>query len=159
MITRDIDAFIAVARTLKPDFGPATARAAFLVSPDGFVRAEQSAQDNRYMADPGAFDADAALREHHALQLFHQGRILVDRPHSLVPPVLPFRLHDRCGHHQRNELRERAAQRFDPLLPVGRKNRRVELAFRHDQRDDRADDRRRKRGARRNQADQNRIHD
>ena len=67
MITRDIDAFIAVARTLKPDFGPATARAAFLVSPDGFVRAEQSAQDNRYMADPGAFDADAALREHHAL--------------------------------------------------------------------------------------------
>lgn len=67
MITRDIDAFIAVACTLKPDFGPATARAAFLVSPDGFVRAEQSAQDNRYMADPGAFDADAALREHHAL--------------------------------------------------------------------------------------------
>ena len=67
MITRDIDAFIAVARTLKPDFGPATARAAFLVSPDGFVRAEQSAQDNRYMADQGAFDADAALREHHAL--------------------------------------------------------------------------------------------
>lgn len=49
MITRDIDAFIAVACTLKPDFGPATARAAFLVSPDGFVRAEQSAQDNRYM--------------------------------------------------------------------------------------------------------------
>ena len=59
MITRDIDAFIAVARTLKPDFGPATARAAFLVSPDGFVRAEQSALDNRYMADAGAFDADA----------------------------------------------------------------------------------------------------
>lgn len=67
MITRDIDAFIAVACTLKPDFGPATARAAFLVSPDGFVRAEQSAQDNRYMADAGAFDVDAALREHHAL--------------------------------------------------------------------------------------------
>ena len=67
MITRDIDAFIVFARTLKPDFGPATARAAFLVSPDGFVRAEQSAQDNRYMADAGAFDADAALREHHAL--------------------------------------------------------------------------------------------
>ena len=43
MITRDIDAFIAVARTLKPDFGPATARAAFLVSPDGFVRAQRDA--------------------------------------------------------------------------------------------------------------------
>lgn len=67
MITRDIDAFIAFARTLQADFGPATARAAFLVSPDGFVRADQSAQDNRYMADAGAFDAEAALREHHAL--------------------------------------------------------------------------------------------
>ena len=34
MITRDIDAFIAVACTLKPDFGAATARAAFLVCGD-----------------------------------------------------------------------------------------------------------------------------
>ena len=67
MITRDIDAFIAHARTLASDVGPATARAAFLVSPDGFMRAEQSAQDNRYMADAGVFDAGAALREHHAL--------------------------------------------------------------------------------------------
>ncbi|WFC42514.1 arginine deiminase-related protein [Pseudoxanthomonas sp. SE1] len=67
MITRDIDAFIAHARTLASDFGPATARAAFLVSPYGFMRAEQSAQDNRYMADAGVFDTGAALREHHAL--------------------------------------------------------------------------------------------
>ena len=67
MITRDIDAFITHARTLASDFGPATARAAFLVSPDGFMRAEQSAQDNRYMADAGVFDTGAALREHHAL--------------------------------------------------------------------------------------------
>ena len=67
MITRDIDAFIAVARTLKPDFGPATARAAFLVSPDGFVRAEQSAQDNRYMADAAAFDAARASAQHRDL--------------------------------------------------------------------------------------------
>ena len=67
MITRDIAAFSAHVRTLAPDVGPATARAAFLVSPDGFMRAEQSAQDNRYMADAEAFDAGAALREHHAL--------------------------------------------------------------------------------------------
>ena len=52
---------------LAPDFGAATARAAFLVSPEGFMRAEQSAQDNRYMAGAGAFDAEAALREHRAL--------------------------------------------------------------------------------------------
>ena len=68
MLTRDIAAFTAFARSLAPDVGPATARAAFLVSPDGFMRAEQSAQDNRYMADAGAFDTGAALREHHALQ-------------------------------------------------------------------------------------------
>lgn len=67
MITRDVADFVAHARTLAPDVGPATARAAFLVSPDGFMRAEQSAQDNRYMAGAEAFDADAALREHHAL--------------------------------------------------------------------------------------------
>ncbi len=67
MITRDIAAFTTHARMLAPDFGAATARAAFLVSPEGFVRAEQSAQDNRYMAGAGAFDAEAALREHRAL--------------------------------------------------------------------------------------------
>jgi hypothetical protein len=68
MITRDIAAFTAFATTLAADFGPATARSAFLVSPDGFVRAEQSAQDNRYMADAAGFDTGAALREHRALQ-------------------------------------------------------------------------------------------
>lgn len=67
MITRDIAAFTAHASMLAPDFGAATARAAFLVSPEGFMRAEQSAQDNRYMAGAGAFDAEAALREHRAL--------------------------------------------------------------------------------------------
>ena len=67
MITRDIAAFTTHASLLAPDFGAATARAAFLVSPEGFMRAEQSAQDNRYMAGAGAFDAEAALREHRAL--------------------------------------------------------------------------------------------
>ncbi|MGY1410513.1 arginine deiminase-related protein [Luteimonas sp. A611] len=67
MITRDIAAFAAFARSSQPDFGPATARAAFLVSPDGFARAADSAADNRYMADAGAFDAVRALHEHRAL--------------------------------------------------------------------------------------------
>lgn len=69
MITRDIAAFVAHARTLAPDFGPATARAAFLVSPDGFARADESARDNRYMAQAAAFDAAAALAEHRALHV------------------------------------------------------------------------------------------
>ena len=52
MITRDPSEFFAFASGLAPDFGPATARAAFLVAPDGFALALQSAQDNRYMVGP-----------------------------------------------------------------------------------------------------------
>ena len=66
MITRDIAAFLAFAQTCEPDFGPVVARAAFLVSPDGFARADESASDNRYMAADG-FDAQRALLEHRAL--------------------------------------------------------------------------------------------
>ena len=68
MITRDIDTFLAFARDTLPDFGPATARAAFLVAPDGFALAEQSAQDNAYMADAAAFDAVRASAQHRDLQ-------------------------------------------------------------------------------------------
>jgi hypothetical protein len=68
MITRDLEAFFAFARDVATDFGPATARAAFLVAPDGFALAEQSAQDNQYMADAAAFDAARASAEHRDLQ-------------------------------------------------------------------------------------------
>ena len=67
MITRNIDEFLAAARQLAPDFGPATARAAFLVAPDGFRLAEQSAADNRYMAQATGFDAGRASQQHRAL--------------------------------------------------------------------------------------------
>ena len=68
MITRDTDAFLDFARRCAPDFGPATAKAAFLVAPDGFVRAEQSATDNRYMADAASYDAARASAQHRTLQ-------------------------------------------------------------------------------------------
>ncbi|WP_149194668.1 arginine deiminase-related protein [Luteimonas suaedae] len=68
MITCDPEAFLAYARDCAPDFGPATAKAAFLVAPDGFARAEQSAGDNRYMADADAFDAARACAQHRDLQ-------------------------------------------------------------------------------------------
>lgn len=67
MITHDTQAFLAHARDLAPDFGPPTARAAFLVAPDGFALAEQSAADNRYMADAHAFDAHRATLQHREL--------------------------------------------------------------------------------------------
>ncbi len=68
MITRDCAAFLEHARGIAPDFGPATARAAFLVAPDGFSLAEQSAADNRYMADAAGFDAARASAQHRELQ-------------------------------------------------------------------------------------------
>ena len=67
MITRDLAAFLDVARATPADFGPATARAAFLVAPDGFALAEQSAADNRYMAQADAFDANRASAQHREL--------------------------------------------------------------------------------------------
>jgi hypothetical protein len=68
MITRDTAAFLDFARRCEPDFGPATAKAAFLVAPDGFTRAEESASDNRYMAAIDGFDATRASAQHRALQ-------------------------------------------------------------------------------------------
>ena len=67
MITRDIAAFVAHARTIAADFDAPTARAAFLVAPDGFRLAGESATDNRYMANAEAFDARRASDEHRAL--------------------------------------------------------------------------------------------
>ena len=49
MITRDIGKFSDFARNAPADFGPATAKAAFLIAPEGFSLAEQSASDNLYM--------------------------------------------------------------------------------------------------------------
>ena len=68
MITRHTAAFLAYARACAPDFGRATAKAVFLVTPDGFSRADESANDNRYMADATAFDPQQALAEHRGLQ-------------------------------------------------------------------------------------------
>lgn len=79
MLTRDIGTFLAFARDCAPDFGPATARAAFLVAPDGFGRAEESATDNLYMASAG-FDATRASAQHRELQ----------RALSAVVPTLCF---------------------------------------------------------------------
>ena len=68
MITRDAAAFLDRARACAADFGPATAKAAFLVAPDGFVLAAESASDNRYMAEAAAFDAARASAQHRDLQ-------------------------------------------------------------------------------------------
>lgn len=68
MITRDIGEFSAFARRLPADFGPACARGAFLVVPEGMWLSEESAGDNAYMDLARGIDADRALAQHRALQ-------------------------------------------------------------------------------------------
>ena len=119
--TRDCQAFLRAARDTAPDFGPATARAAFLVTPEGFVRAEQSASDNRYMADAPDFDAGAALAEHRALQRALSSELPViafagdpATPDAVFPnnvfATAPGRL---IVGHMRHEVRQREAARGD----------------------------------------------
>jgi hypothetical protein len=67
MITRDTAAFLAHARALAADFGPACAKGAFLVAPEGFALAAQSATDNAYMDLGVAVDPQRALAQHRAL--------------------------------------------------------------------------------------------
>ena len=67
MITRDIDAFVRRARALAP-IAAACPKALFLVAPDGFALAAESASDNRYMDMDRAVDAERALRQHRGLQ-------------------------------------------------------------------------------------------
>lgn len=66
MITRDLEAFAAAAAL--PADAPACARAVFMVAPDGFRLAEQSASDNRYMAMGETVDEAQAVAEHRVLQ-------------------------------------------------------------------------------------------
>lgn len=121
MITRDVDLFLERARACAPDFGPATARAAFLVAPDGFARAEDSARDNRYMAEADAFDPARAMREHRALHLALSQHLptvcfagRADTPDALFPnnvfATAPGRL---IVGRMRHPVRRREAARAD----------------------------------------------
>lgn len=67
MITRDLQAFFDFARECAPADGAATARACFLVAPEAFSLAEQSASDNRYMDLSVGVDPLRALAQHQAL--------------------------------------------------------------------------------------------
>lgn len=67
MITRDVAAFVAHARSVPADL-PALPRGVFMVSPEGFALAAQSVSDNAYMLRDGAVDVERALAQHRGLQ-------------------------------------------------------------------------------------------
>ena len=121
MITRDTDVFLQFADRCPADFGPPTARAAFLVAPDGFARAEQSASDNQYMAQSEAFDAAGAMGQHRELHRGLANELPVTcfpgdphTPDALFPnnvfATAPGRL---IVGRMRHEVRQREAVRAD----------------------------------------------
>ncbi len=121
MITRDPVDFLAHARRCATDFGPATAKAAFLVAPDGFAHAAESAADNRYMAAPDGFDRAGALEQHRRLQAALAADVPVvcfpgaaDTPDGVFPnnvfATAPGRL---IVGRMRHPVRQREAARAD----------------------------------------------
>ena len=121
MLTRDTAAFLGFARACAPDFGPATAKAAFLVAPDGFGLATESASDNRYMAKASAFDAARASAQHRDLQRALSAELPVicfagdpATPDAVFPnnvfATAPGRL---IVGRMRHPVRQREAQRHD----------------------------------------------
>ena len=121
MITRDISTFTAYARGVAPDFGPACASAAFVVSPDGFALAAESASDNAYMDLSVAVDPGRALAQHRGLQRALSASLPVvafpgdpDAPDGLFPnnvfATAPGRL---LIGHMRHPVRRREAERPD----------------------------------------------
>lgn len=121
MITRDCVAFLSFARGCAADFGPSCAKAVFLVAPEGFALAEESASDNKYMDLARATDATRALAEHRALQsalsevlptICFPGR--ADTPDAQFPNNV-FATAPGClilG-HMRHVVRQREAERAD----------------------------------------------
>jgi len=121
MITRDPTAFLSVARQCAPDFGPACAKAAFLVAPEGFALAEQSASDNRYMDLGLQTNAARALDQHRELHKRLSSSLpticfpgAADTPDAQFPnnvfATAPGRL---ILGHMRHEVRQREARRED----------------------------------------------
>jgi len=66
MLTRDADAFFRFANTCEPQY-PTCAKAVYLVTPEGFSLASESAQDNVYMDLGKSVKADVALAQHRNL--------------------------------------------------------------------------------------------
>jgi hypothetical protein len=121
LITRDTQAFFDFARECAPADGAATARAAFLVAPESFSLAEQSASDNRYMDLAVRVDPARALAQHQALQramsetlptFCFPGR--ADTPDALFPNNVfaTARKHLLLG-HMRHPVRQAEARRAD----------------------------------------------
>lgn len=121
MLTRDPAQFLAAARAVDSDFGPACAKGAFLVAPEGFALAAQSASDNAYMDLGVAVEPLRALAQHRALHGSVAAALPAvcfagdpQTPDALFPnnvfATAPGRL---ILGHMRHPVRQREAERAD----------------------------------------------
>lgn len=121
MITTNLARFLAFAKAARPDFAPPCAKAAFLVSPEQFALAEQSAGDNRYMDLAVGVDAARASMQHRALHQALSTSLPTiafaghpDTPDGLFPnnvfAVAGSRL---IVGHMRHPVRQAEAERYD----------------------------------------------
>jgi len=114
-------AFLASQPQWLPADRAATPRAAFLVTPEGFALAEQSAGDNRYMDLSKAVSGERALAQHRNLQRALSRTLPciafpgdAQTPDAVFPnnvfATAPGRL---VIGHMRHEVRQREAERAD----------------------------------------------
>lgn len=122
MLTRDIDAFFSFAGTCEPQY-PACAKGVYLVTPEGFSLAAESAQDNVYMDMQVPVRTDLALAQHQKLaNALSQQLPVVSFPGRLETPdaVFPNNVFATAKNkillgHMRHAVRQAEAERPDIL--------------------------------------------
>ncbi len=123
MLTRDIHAFFSFAKTCEPR-NPACAKAVYLVTPEGFSLATQSAQDNAYMDLTKSVQIDLAFAQHRNLALaISQLTPAITFPGRVETPdaVFPNNVFATAKNkkiilgHMRHPVRQAEAERSDML--------------------------------------------
>jgi hypothetical protein len=122
MLTRDIDAFFEFAKTCEPQ-NPACAKAVYLVTPEGFSLAIESARDNVYMDLAISVQSEVALMQHRNLaQAISRQLPCIAFPGRLETPdaVFPNNVFATVKNkiilgHMRHPVRQAEAERSDML--------------------------------------------
>jgi hypothetical protein len=122
MLTRDIEAFFDFAKTCEA-LNAACAKAVYLVTPEGFSLATQSARDNGYMNLGVAVQSDLALTQHRNLAQAISGQLpcivfpgRTETPDAVFPNnVFATAKNKIILGHMRHPVRQAEAERSDML--------------------------------------------
>ena len=122
MLTRDIDAFFSFAGTCEPIY-PGCAKGVYLVTPEGFSLAAESAQDNGYMDLQLPVRSELALNQHQNLaNALSEQLPVISFPGRVTTPdaVFPNNVFATAKNkillgHMRHPVRQAEAERPDML--------------------------------------------